>query len=120
MLQETTDSILTLSRNSVLIDVNFDVGIAIFLSLFDLKDSPFLLQHSKDGIGSSDMSLHPLIVLDVVILKALDGTDDEIEPADIDDIPSLLLRVLGKQGLLNVLKYRKVKSHRVSLALFVR
>ena len=104
MLQEGTDGFFAFGRDSFTIQADLNVRFAIFLGLLDLEDPSGLSEHTENGKRSSDVGLHPFVVLDIVVFEPFDGADYEIEPSNVDDVPSLFFVVFWEQGFLDVLE----------------
>jgi len=71
MFQESTDSIFSFSRNSLLVQMHLEIWLAISLELFYLEYSTFFFQDAEYGIGSTNVSLKPFVVLNIKIEKTL-------------------------------------------------
>lgn len=119
MLEEVSNSGFAFCLYGLLVKVDLDVGCAISFGLLDVKDSSLLSENAENGIRSSDVSLHPLLMLDIVVLKPSHSSKDEVKPTEVDDVPTLLLGELGQKSSLHVLEKRQVESHAVSFAFFV-
>lgn len=119
MFEEIADCGFSLGLDSLLIEIDLEVGCTISFGFFDLNDPSLLSEYAENGIGSSNVCLHPFIMLDIVVLESSHSSEDEVEPTQVNDIPAFFLGEFGQESGLHVLEEREVKSHTVGLAFFV-
>lgn len=119
MFEEVSNCGLAFGLYGLLVQMDLDIRCTILFGLFDVKDTTLLSEDTEDGIRSSDVSLHPFLMLDVVVLKSSHSSEDEVEPTEVDNVPAFLLGELWQKSSLNVLEERQVESYTVGFALFV-
>lgn len=119
MLEEVSNGCLAFGLNGLLVQMDLDVGCAVSFGLLDFEDATFFSKNTENGIGGSDMCLHPFLVFNIVVLEAFHSSEDEVEPTEVDNVPSLLLGELGQKSSLHILEQREVEGHTIGLAFFV-
>lgn len=108
MLQEVSDSCFSLGEDGLLVEVNFKGGGAVEFDFFDLEDAAGFAENAEDCERSADVGLQPLGVLHVEVLEALHAAHDEIKPADVDDVRTLLRGVFGEKSGLHIFEDREI------------
>ena len=119
MLEEVSNGRLSFRFDGFFVEMDLQVRCAVSLGLFDLKDAALLSKNAENGVRSTDVSLHPLLVLDIVVLEASHSAQDEVEPTQVNNLPALFLGELGQKSSLHVLEERQVKGHAVGFAFLV-
>ena len=106
MLEEVSNGRLSFRFDGFFVEMDLQVRCAVSFSFFDLKDAALLSKYAEDGVRSTDVSLHPLLVLDIVVLEASHSAQDEVEPTQVNNLPALFLGELGQKSSLHVLEER--------------